>query len=1377
MIKNMPYLKTSTYLLLIFFFTCVSFYTHAQTTVFTDDFSTNTNATYTTTGAIGASGWSVTRSGADWGARRNTSPQQLELTNDVGATGNLNGWVFTSTTTSSFSSPYNTTLSSNTGLITWTFNMRTNRTTALSGFGSTNTYGMAFILASTSNASNTTGSGYAVVMGGGTNNSVSLISFNNGLRGTRTTIVAFGGAPSALTNYMSVKVTYDPVSNSWQLFNRDDGSTGFADPLIGTLTSLGTGTNSTYTGVVMSYLGAYWQGSTFATQTAFFDNVTVSVTNPNIAISSSSPSAGYVYPNTTDNILYSIKLDVTTAGVTFTGLTIGTGGTYVIADLTATPFKLYINSTNSISGATQLGSAQAAVTSGGIISFTGLSQTISSGSTRYLLVTADIAATAAVNDNINITSTAFSNISFSGTPNKTGTDPVPAGNLQTIYYGTFLSNSGSPSAGNIARSSTDNTIFGFTITPVNTSSLFTFSSVTITATGTATSSDLSNFRIVKDVDSSGDYTGSDIVVSNTLSFGTSMTFTISNDTNNTTTSHYILITDVAAGATLGNTITASINANADVTLNADITSTAPYGGYQQTIIDPTNTSTAADYFKSVDPNGNWSTTSTWQSSLDGVTLWHTATLVPTSSAKLITISNGTVVTINNNETAKKLTIETTGTLKHNNGYTFQIVSGGSFTINGIYVLNGTSPTLSGTATAQVNSGGLVRADNNTGGGSDNFASSTKVLFKTGSVFQWNTAASAFSTSGITYFQGTGYANEKPIFRISANPGFLGGNNDLTINGKLEATTGAGSNIRFRNSGKKIFRDGIGGSGQITHQSSSGAFQITGSSAVIDATMINIDHTTGSTADLEITDAASVSISGSPAININSGAYFVVNGTLTQTATTPVYLDDANLVINGYIDDQSANGAFQADNSTTNSTTVTIGNNTSSPNNSASVGTITFSPGFNYVSTWTMNRALSNSNPSAILGSDVIVNNLTLTKGILATGNHLLTYNKTGTLTLPSSYSNSYVCTCDATGTEISATGNNGFRIDNVSGGTDQMFPVGTDFVSANRMAINMNSFNTNTFTVVVGKGDIGGTPLPRVNRIWYVSSTDTAQATMKLYFTKWPWYVDQFGVAQDEVEDGFNYDDPRLVQKDYTDLFVNTTTMGTSDVKSYSGTLDYTEIYGLYSYNISSDYRGLTKGVNSFTRFSVINLSDVVLPVTIINFRAYQKNNGVQIEWSALNEMNVDHYEVEKSINGINFTSLGVVKARNNSNAANYSQSDPSPVRGKNLYRVKAIDKNGKITYTAIATVNINGDKTSISIYPNPIRNKFINIRFSNIPHGKYQLLVYNSLGVQVFRATIEHAGGSSTQNFSLPFNIKTGVYVLKIINETFDFTNRIIVE
>ena len=140
--KTMP---QTAVLLMMFWVLLSSGQTQAQTTVFTDDFSANQSATYTTSGAIGASVWSVTRSGVDFGARGNTSPAQLELTNDVGATTNANGWVLVSTPSSSFTSPYNSTLSANPGLVTWTFNMQQVRTDP-AGFGS-GSYGVAFILA------------------------------------------------------------------------------------------------------------------------------------------------------------------------------------------------------------------------------------------------------------------------------------------------------------------------------------------------------------------------------------------------------------------------------------------------------------------------------------------------------------------------------------------------------------------------------------------------------------------------------------------------------------------------------------------------------------------------------------------------------------------------------------------------------------------------------------------------------------------------------------------------------------------------------------------------------------------------------------------------------------------------------------------------------------------------------------------------------------------------------------------------------------------------------------------------------------------------------------------------------------------------------
>jgi len=251
---------------------------YAQTTVFSDNFSTNTSTTWTTSGQIGSSSFFVNRSGDDWGARRNSSPQQLELTNDASATANVNGWVFANVATTGFSSPYNTTLSSNTGMVSWYFNIRQIRPDP-AGFSS-GSYGVAFILATSSQTANNTGTGYAVVYGQ-TNeiDPVRLVKYSGGLSTGLTNIITSNttGLTDFGTEYLSCRVTYNPTNNQWELFLRNDGASAFADPISGTLTSQGTATDNTYTSTSLGFMGAYWQGSTAANQTAFFDNVTVQV--------------------------------------------------------------------------------------------------------------------------------------------------------------------------------------------------------------------------------------------------------------------------------------------------------------------------------------------------------------------------------------------------------------------------------------------------------------------------------------------------------------------------------------------------------------------------------------------------------------------------------------------------------------------------------------------------------------------------------------------------------------------------------------------------------------------------------------------------------------------------------------------------------------------------------------------------------------------------------------------------------------------------------------------------------------------------------------------------------------------------------------------
>lgn len=274
--------------------------------VFSDDFSDLTNSSWTSSGNLEGSAWDVFRSGVDWGARRNDSPFQLEISNDISGDVNAAGYGLVTTSTLAFTSPYNDILADG-GVVTWSFNMQQIRTDP-SGFNSGN-YGVAYILAGEDASSNVTGVGYAVVLGQtGATDPVRLVRYADGVDGNAGLTDILVSNTSGLTdfgnNHLSIKVTYNPcLGGVWELFVRDDGSS-FADPLSGMLISQGTATDNAHTGVSLDMMAAYWQGSTSANQTAFFNNVTVSVvpipsatlgTNP--AVCAGETSADLLYTN------------------------------------------------------------------------------------------------------------------------------------------------------------------------------------------------------------------------------------------------------------------------------------------------------------------------------------------------------------------------------------------------------------------------------------------------------------------------------------------------------------------------------------------------------------------------------------------------------------------------------------------------------------------------------------------------------------------------------------------------------------------------------------------------------------------------------------------------------------------------------------------------------------------------------------------------------------------------------------------------------------------------------------------------------------------------------------------------------------------------
>lgn len=154
-----------------------------------------------------------------------------------------------------------------------------------------------------------------------------------------------------------------------------------------------------------------------------------------------------------------------------------------------------------------------------------------------------------------------------------------------------LSNGGTPVAGLVAQGATNVTLYGFTLTPSSCTSSFDFTAASITTSGSATSSDLSNFRLYYDANGDGAYDVADVLLGTIATIANPLNFnSISGQTGITSARKYILVANVAAGATPGRTFTGTM-ANTDVSSNVTVSGSA--AGNAMTVQGVAPTLTAA----------------------------------------------------------------------------------------------------------------------------------------------------------------------------------------------------------------------------------------------------------------------------------------------------------------------------------------------------------------------------------------------------------------------------------------------------------------------------------------------------------------------------------------------------------------------------------------------------------------------------------------------------------------------------------------------------------------------------------------------------------------------------------------------------------------
>jgi len=205
--------------------------------------------------------------------------------------------------------------------------------------------------------------------------------------------------------------------------------------------------------------------------------------------------------------------------------------------------------------------------------------------------------------------------------------------------------------------------------------------------------------------------------------------------------------------------------------------------------------------------------------------------------------------------------------------------------------------------------------------------------------------------------------------------------------------------------------------------------------------------------------------------------------------------------------------------------------------------------------------------------------------------------------------------------------------------------------------------------------------------------------------------------------------------------------------------------YGLgsvesYGYNIGTNLNAVAG-----REVSIVPLGFGSLPVDLMDFSVSRFNNDIAANWIAINETNLDRFEVERSLNGNDFVIAGTVPAIK---AGLYSLSDKNAAKDFSsvkvlYYRLKMVDKDGSFKYSSIVSVKLDKNKSGlVSVYPNPFVNE-IKVRINTENAGLANVSIKDLSGRLVESQSSFVPQGSNLVSLANLAKLEKGIYVLSV--------------
>lgn len=183
--------------------------------------------------------------------------------------------------------------------------------------------------------------------------------------------------------------------------------------------------------------------------------------------------------------------------------------------------------------------------------------------------------------------------------------------------------------------------------------------------------------------------------------------------------------------------------------------------------------------------------------------------------------------------------------------------------------------------------------------------------------------------------------------------------------------------------------------------------------------------------------------------------------------------------------------------------------------------------------------------------------------------------------------------------------------------------------------------------------------------------------------------------------------------------------------------------------------------------------TDSQLPITLSSFSGTSATNLVILDWATESEENFDYFDIERSLDGNNYESIGTVKGNGDSKTRiDYFFEDETPMFGLAYYRLTAIDLDGSFEIFSAISINHIPVELEVNIYPNPSNGSGFNLNFGLPTEAKTKSIsIFDMFGSKVTEMHL------SDNNTHIDSRLTKGVHIAKIQIDNYIITRKVIIK